>query len=84
MFKDIEEYCRSCQVCQKTTTSIGTRAPPIPLPIISELFSRMAMDIVGPLPRSRGGNQYVLVMRDYATRYPEAILLKSIDGEHID
>ena len=43
----------------------------------------MAMDIVGPLPRSRSGNRYVLVMCDYATRYPEAIPLKSIDAEHI-
>ena len=41
------------------------------------------MDIVGPLPRSRSGNRYMLVMCDYATRYPEAIPLKSIDAEHI-
>ena len=43
---DIEDYCRSCRICQKTTQSVGTRVPLIPLPIISELFSRMAMDIV--------------------------------------
>ena len=83
VYKDIEGYCRSCRICQKTTHSVGTRAPLIPLPIISEPFSRMAMDIVGPLPRSRSGNRYVLVMCDYATRYLEAIPLKSIDAEHI-
>ena len=83
VYKDIEEYCRSCRICQKTTHSFGTRAPLFPLPIISEPFSRMAMDLVGPLPRSRSGNRYVMVMCDYATRYPEAIPLKSIDAEHI-
>ena len=41
------------------------------------------MDIVGPLPRSKSGNRYVLVICDYATRYPEAIPLRSIDAEHI-
>ena len=36
------------------------------------------MDIVGPLPRSKWGNQYILVVCDYATRYPEAIPLRSV------
>ena len=41
------------------------------------------MDIVGPLPRSRSGHCYILVICDYATHYPEAIPLRSIDAEHI-
>ena len=41
------------------------------------------MDIVGPLPRSRTGNRYILVLCDYATLYPEAIPLRTIDAEHI-
>jgi len=41
------------------------------------------MDIVGPLPRSCSGKKYVLVVCDYATRYPKAIPLQSIDAEHI-
>ena len=56
------------------------RAPLIPLPIISQPFSRIAMDIVGPLLRSQHGNRYVLVVCDYATRYPEAVALKNIDA----
>ena len=41
------------------------------------------MDVVGPLPRSRCGNRYILVLCDYATRYPEAVPLRSIDAEHV-
>jgi transposase InsO family protein len=37
------------------------------------------MDIVGPLPRSRSGNRYVLVVCDYGTPYPEAVPFRSID-----
>jgi transposase InsO family protein len=46
-------------------------------------FARIAMDIVGPLPRRRSGNRYVLVICDCATRYPEAVPLRSIDAEHV-
>ena len=41
------------------------------------------MDIVGPLPKSRSGHRYILVVCDYATRYPEAITLKSIEAERV-
>ena len=48
----------------------------VPLPRIEEPFSRIAMDIVEPLLKSKRGHKYILVVCDYATRYPEAILLK--------
>ena len=41
------------------------------------------MDIVGPLPRTISGNRYILVLCDYATRYPEAVAVRSIDAECI-
>ena len=41
---------------------------------MEEPFERIAIDIVGPLPRSRKGYQYVLVIYDYATWYPETFL----------
>ena len=41
------------------------------------------MDIVGPLDCSKSGNRFILVICDYATRYPEAISLKSVEADHI-
>ena len=55
----------------------------IPMPVLDEPFSWIAMDIVRPLPRSSQGNRYILVVCDYATRYPEAFALKSIDAETV-
>ena len=35
------------------------------------------------LPRSKKGNSYILVLVDYATRYPEAVALPSVESERI-
>eukprot|EP00731_Ephydatia_muelleri_P014418 Em0008g138a len=81
--KDVAEYCKNCPSCQKASSKRVAPAPLIPLPVIAEPFSRIALDIVGPLPRSRSGNRFVLVICDYATRYPEAIPFRSADAEHV-
>ena len=84
VFKEVAEYCKSCDRCQKTArVKASERAPLMPLPIIEEPFQRIAMDIVGPLQRTTAGNKYILVICDYATRYPEAFPLKSIDAQHV-
>jgi hypothetical protein len=82
-FRDIAEYCRTCPECQRTNGQKKPRAPLISLPIMGEPFQRIAMDIVGPLPKSRGRNRYILVLCDYATRYPEAIPMHSVDAEAV-
>jgi transposase InsO family protein len=35
-------------------------------------FERIAMDVVGPFPKSDNGNKYVLVVMDYFSKWPEA------------
>ena len=55
----------------------------MPLPIIDVPFKRIAKDIIGPLPCSRSGNKYILVVCNYATRYPEAMAIRSIEAERI-
>ena len=68
LFRDVEQFCRACVACQKSSPRGVKKAPLIPLPIIEEPFSRVAMDIVGPLHKSRAGFKYVVVLCDYATR----------------
>ena len=54
------------------------------LPLIDTPFKRVAVDIVGPIePRSNNRSIYILTIMDYATRYPEAIALPSIETEHV-
>ena len=56
----------------------GPKAPMVPMPIIGEPFERIAMDVIGPLPRTSTGKRFVLVITDYATRYPEAYAMSSV------
>ena len=70
-------------VCQKTAARGVRKAPLIPLPIMDEPFKRIAMDIVGPLPRSSSGKWFILGICDYETRYSEAIALRTIDANAV-
>ena len=50
---------------------------------MEEPFQRVAMDIVGPLNKSGRGHKFILVLCDYATKYPEAVPLKTVDSETV-
>ncbi len=41
------------------------------------------MDLVGPLPKGKGGNRYLLTYVCLATRWPEAVLLKNITAKSV-
>lgn len=58
-------------------------SPLIPLPIIEVPFECIGMDLVGPLPKSARGHEYILVILNYATRYPEAIALRKATSKNI-
>ena len=83
LYRDVAKHCRSCEQCQKSSPRQTSKAPLIPLPIMEIPFQRIAMDIVGPLPRSSSGKRFVLVICDYATRYPEAIALRNTDANTV-
>ena len=54
------------------------------MPLIDTPFKRVTVDIVGPTePRSDKKSRYILTMIDYATRYPEAVALPSIETERV-
>jgi hypothetical protein len=64
IFKDVAQYCRSCEMCQRSTPKRPLRAEMIPMPMITRPLRE---------PRSKRGNCFILTVVDYTTRYPEAI-----------
>jgi len=79
----VEDYWSTCMECQKMIPKPHFKSPLIPLLIIDVPFSRIAMDLVGPLTKSAWGHQYIIVILDYATRYPEAIPLRNMTTKPI-
>ncbi|XP_052406338.1 uncharacterized protein LOC127952096 [Carassius gibelio] len=83
MSKDIAEFCKACPECQYSGIRQPHKVPLVPLPVIDVPFQRLGMDIVGPLERSKTGYKYMLVICDYATRFPEVFPLKNIKAKAI-
>jgi hypothetical protein len=85
MCAEIQRYCRSCDRCQKVTPrGKVSKVPLSKMPLSNVPFEKVAVDLIGPIrPASDAGHQYVLVMVDYATRFPEATPLKRIDAETV-
>ncbi|CAM5158327.1 unnamed protein product [Natator depressus] len=85
VFTTVRQYCRSCDPCQRVGKARDKgKAALRPLPIIEEPFQKVAMDIVGPLSKTtRSGKKYILGVVDFATRYPEAVPLASIEADTV-
>ena len=85
MKTDVSKFCRSCHICQMVGKPIQKipRAPLQPIPSFEEPFSRVPIDCVGPLPKSKSGNEYLLTNMCTSTRFPEAIPLRNIKAKAI-
>ena len=56
--RDVAKFCKTCHVCQmvgKPNQKVKP-APLQPIPAFEEPFTRVIVDCVGPLPKSRSGN----------------------------
>ena len=54
-----------------------------PIPAFEEPFSRIIVDCVGPLPKTKPGNQYLLTIMCASTRFPAAIPLRNIKSKSV-
>ena len=81
----VAEFCKTCHICQmvgKPNQKIPV-APLKPIPAFEEPFSKVIIDCVGPLPKTKSRNQYLLTIMCASTRFPEAIPLTNITAPKI-
>lgn len=81
MFEDVKHYINTCDQCQRR----GKFRTPGPLhPItVGDPFSKIGIDIVGPLPITSKGNKYIIVATDYFTKWPEAEAISHATGQRV-
>ena len=82
---DVSQHCKSCHTCQMVGKPNQTipKACLQPIPAFDEPFSRIIIDCVGPLPKTKSGCQYLLTIMCASTRFPEAIPLRNIKTKTI-
>ena len=81
MGQEVMQYCRSCPICQKCAKSQARKVPMVERRVMSEPFESVAFDIVDPLPKGKGGCRFLLTAICMASRWPEAIPLRTITAK---
>jgi len=83
MFKDVANYVRRCDTCQRTKVEqdvpvglMGRRAIEAPWVVV-------AADVMGPFPPSKTGHAYLLVLQDLFTKWVECSPLRKATGKKI-
>jgi len=83
MFADVKRVIGNCHTC------IINRSQKYPEPTeqypskVEGPFTHMGLDIVGPLPVTKKGNQYIIVTVDYFTKWVEAEPLQTITSQDV-
>ncbi|XP_065149952.1 uncharacterized protein [Paramisgurnus dabryanus] len=78
--RDVTRFCKTCRTCQVVgkPNQCVPPAPLQPIPVVGEPFEHVIVDCVGPLPKTKAGNQFLLTVMCLASRFPEAIPLRRI------
>ena len=71
MKRKITKYYKTCHSCQMVgkPNQIIPPAPLKPIPAVEEPFSRLIVDCVGPLNKTKAGNEYLLTIMCVNTEY---------------
>ena len=78
MQKDVVEYVRKCEQCQKHAPLIHQPAGHLNPISCSWSFAQWGLDILGPFLQSTGNRRFVLVAVNYFTKWAKAEALANI------
>jgi hypothetical protein len=78
MWADVKQYVATCPRCSGRKTPIQHRQVPLlSVPLPSMPFEALSIDVLGPLPKTKLGNKFILVVTDCFTRWPMAFAMRN-------
>jgi transposase InsO family protein len=80
---DANTLVRQCEACQKTANQQNLPSMPVHLIPPTWPLQRWGMDLVGPLPTTKGNCRFAAVAVDYFTKWVEAKPLANIKATKI-
>ena len=83
MYREILEYVKSCDTCQKIKRHPHFKPAPLTSLPITQPFDRLHVDILGPLHQAADKSQYLLICVDAFTKWPLAFPLQTQDSKSI-
>ena len=83
MLRDVVAFIARCDICQRCKVEQRPPAGLMGHRVIEEPWTTIAMDIMGPVTRSKTGFSYVLVIQDLFTKWVEVVPLRRTTGKHI-
>lgn len=72
---DVQRWCLQCDQCARRKPGPGIGASELQSSKIEFPLQRIAIDILGPLPTTSNGNEYIMVVGDYFTKWKESYAL---------
>ena len=79
--KCVAQYVKSCEICQRAKKP--TKSEPLQSITPIGTMKKWGIDLVGPLPRSPSGNEYMIVAINYLTKWPEVKVIPDKCAETI-
>lgn len=84
MNTDIYNHCKNCLSCAgRKHMSHKVCHELVPIVVPEKPFTKMAVDILGPLPLTYNGNRHVIIFGDYTTKWIEAFPIVDMKAETV-
>ena len=80
---DAYEFARACDKCQRHANYVNSPAAPLTSLTSPWPFAMWGIDLIGELPKAKGGVKYAVVAVDYFTKWAEAEPLATITAKKL-
>ena len=83
IWNDVKMWVKSCHRCQLFRPKPLAKNTEDHITPIEKPFTRVGLDIIGPLQETKQGNNYIITLVDYFTKWPEAKAIPNIKSEEV-